>query len=54
MAKVIVTFLELSNPAIETSPPYHDLDHLLGMWTEEDEAQFITNTKLFEAIDRTL
>lgn len=52
--RVIVTFLESSNPAIENSPPYHDLDHLCGTWTEEEEAQFITNTKSFEAIDRTL
>lgn len=52
--RVIVTFLESSNSAIENSPPYHDLDHLCGTWTEAEAAQFIINTKSFEAIDQTL
>jgi len=29
---------------------YHDLDYLAGTWGEEDEAEFLANTKQFNKI----
>lgn len=37
-----------------TFPIYHDLDHLAGTWTKEDEEEFNANTKAFEKIDEEL
>jgi hypothetical protein len=34
--------------------PYHDLDHLAGTWTQEDEIKFIANTQQFTEIDQNL
>lgn len=33
---------------------YHDLDHLSGSWSSEDEAAFKEHTKAFEQIDKEL
>ena len=53
--KVIVTFLEMPETIITSDPPYTDLDYLLvDIWTEEEEAEFITNTKQLHEIDRNL
>ena len=35
-------------------PIYHDLDHLAGTWTKEDEVEFKQNTQAFEQIDQEL
>lgn len=51
--KVIVTFLELPKANIG-EPPYTDLDHMIGTWTEEEVDEFMTNTKQFREIDRNL
>ena len=52
--KVIVTFLDLPKTTITSEPPYADLDYLVGTWGEEEEAEFIINTKQFQEIDRNL
>ncbi len=33
---------------------YHDLDHLAGSWSAEDEKTFKKNTRSFEQIDEDL
>jgi hypothetical protein len=33
---------------------YHDLDHLAGTWSAEDEKNFEKNSKYFEQIDEEL
>jgi hypothetical protein len=33
---------------------YHDLDHLIGTWTDEDKKEFDEYTKCFEKIDPEL
>lgn len=35
-------------------PTYHDLDHLAGTWTKEDEEEFYKNIKGLEKIDEEL
>lgn len=35
-------------------PSYHDLDHLAGTWTKEDENEFKRNTREFEMVDEEL
>jgi hypothetical protein len=35
-------------------PTYHDLDHLSGTWTEEDEKEFYKNIQGLEKIDKEL
>jgi len=35
-------------------PIYHDLDHLAGTWTEEDEIEFNQNIQAFEKIDEDM
>ncbi|MBS3025689.1 MAG: hypothetical protein HCA25_00945 [Dolichospermum sp. DET50] len=34
--------------------PYHDLDYLAGTWGEEDETEFLANTKQFNEVDNNL
>ena len=58
--KVIVTFLT-NNYHIKTViqessslKEYHDLDYLVGTWTEEDEAEFLQNTNHFNQVDAKL
>ena len=34
--------------------PYHDLDHLFGLWAKEDEASFNKNLELQREIDEEL
>jgi hypothetical protein len=34
--------------------PYHDLDHLFGVWAKEDESSFNKNLKLQRKIDEEL
>ena len=34
--------------------PYHDLDHLFGVWAKEDETSFNKNLKLQRKIDEEL
>lgn len=33
---------------------HHDLDHLSGSWSAEDEKSFMKNTQSFEKIDKDL
>jgi hypothetical protein len=33
---------------------YHDLDYLAGTWGEEDETEFLANTKQFNEVDNNL
>jgi hypothetical protein len=33
---------------------YHELDHLAGTWSAQDEKRFAENTKHFEKIDKDL
>ena len=33
---------------------FHDLDHLVGKWSEEEAKEFEKNTKYFEKIDKEL
>ncbi len=33
---------------------HHDLDHLAGSWSADDEKQFKENTQSFEQIDKEL
>lgn len=35
-------------------PTYHDLDHLAGSWSQEEERVFEENTQLFQEIDKDL
>ncbi len=35
-------------------PIYHDLDHLAGTWTKEDEKEFYKNIQGLEKIDKEL
>jgi hypothetical protein len=53
-AQVIVTFLNLEDFTFSDSPPYHDLDHLFGHWSERDEDEFLSNTIQFSKIDLEL
>ncbi|MCW9680276.1 hypothetical protein FJR41_005550 [Dolichospermum planctonicum UHCC 0167] len=39
---------------LSNSYPYHDLDYLAGTWSEEDEIEFLLNTKQFNEIDQKL
>lgn len=32
-------------------PVYHDLDHLIGTWSNAEVEEFKSNTKFFEEID---
>ena len=34
--------------------PYHDLDHLFGVWAKEDETSFNKNLELQRKIDKKL
>ncbi|HEY9706387.1 MAG TPA: hypothetical protein V6C58_28390, partial [Allocoleopsis sp.] len=58
--KVIVTFLEISaipkngKNYISNSSPYNDLDYLAGTWNQEDETEFVMNTKIFNEIEPNL
>lgn len=38
----------------EGGPPYHDLDHLAGRWTAEDEAEFMEHLAAQSVIDEEL
>lgn len=40
--------------AESTYPCYHDLDHLAGTWSEQDEQEFLANTAQFRTIDEEL
>jgi hypothetical protein len=33
---------------------YHDLDHLAGTWTNDDEKEFVKNTQSFEKLDKDI
>jgi len=35
-------------------PAYHDLDHLTGTWTDEDEKEFYKNIQELEVVDKEL
>jgi hypothetical protein len=35
-------------------PTYHDLDHLAGTWTKEDEKEFYENIQGLEKVDKEL
>lgn len=35
-------------------PSYHDLDHLAGSWSAEQEKSFNENTKPFKKVDKDL
>ena len=35
-------------------PTYHDLDHLAGTWTKEDEKEFYENIQELEKVDKEL
>lgn len=58
--KVIVTFLTniseakaiINNSSL--AQEFHDLDHLAGSWTEDDEIEFVNNTNYFNQIDPQL
>ncbi|NET70977.1 MAG: hypothetical protein F6K62_08510 [Sphaerospermopsis sp. SIO1G2] len=43
-----------SEKQLTNSSPYHDLDHLAGTWTKEDETEFLLNTQQFNEIDSQL
>lgn len=53
-AQVIITFLNLEDFTLDEPPPYHDLDHLFGHWSEIDEEEFLSNTVEFSRIDLEL
>jgi len=38
----------------ERPPPFHDLDHLAGTWSEKDVAAFHAATADFEQVDEDL
>ena len=52
--QVIITFLDLEDFSLDTAPPYYDLDHLFGHWSETDEEEFLSNTIQFSTIDSDL
>lgn len=54
--QLIQNFINQKNNLLNkhSKPPYHDLDYLAGTWTEEDETEFIANTKQFTEIDQNL
>jgi hypothetical protein len=35
-------------------PPYDDLDHLAGTWTQEEADEFVQGTAAFEKVDEDL
>ncbi|MTJ48269.1 hypothetical protein [Dolichospermum sp. UHCC 0259] len=41
-----------SEKNVSNSYPYHDLDYLAGTWGEEDETEFLANTKQFKEIEK--
>lgn len=52
--QVIITFLDLEDFPLDNHPPYFDLDHLFGHWSEIDEQEFLGNTLQFSTIDSEL
>jgi hypothetical protein len=52
--QVIVTFLINSQVSEVQNQEYHDLDYLAGTWTEDDEKEFLKNTKHYNQIDPSL
>jgi hypothetical protein len=52
--QVIVTFLINSQVSEVQNQEYHDLDYLAGTWTEDDEKEFLKNTKHYNKIDPSL
>jgi hypothetical protein len=46
--------LETAEKHLSNSYPYHDLDYLAGIWTKEDETEFLLNTEQFNEIDQQL
>jgi hypothetical protein len=39
---------------VRGGPPYDDLDHLAGTWTQEEADEFAQRTAVFEAVDEEL
>jgi len=52
--QVIITFLDPEDFTLDMNPPYYDLDHLFGHWSEIDEEEFLGNTLQFSTIDSEL
>ncbi len=55
MSKAIISLLERTVETKSTEKKkrvlYHDLDHLAGIWSQEEAKEFGRNTRMFEKID---